>query len=122
MEGKVSFVPGQIAQDLGDNSYDDYVNINYGYSKTYTKTNPALSAQKDPIEKEKYTWMYKYDEFENETYHLNIGYMFEMNNFNHDLFEGDLALIFDYEFTVKENHFWFPKTRAITSKRYIGYY
>lgn len=79
------------------------VTYDYTYSKNYTNTEPALSAQKDPADIQKYTWLYTYSMPRNETFHLESGYMFEMNNRGHDLYEGDLALRFEYRMTVNNS-------------------
>ena len=81
-------------------------NVSYTYNKSYQGPNPALSAQKDPNDTEKFTWLYTYESPSNETNHLKVGYMFEMNNYNHHLLEGDLALEFEYQMTVDNNGFW----------------
>lgn len=49
-------------------------NISYGYSKTYQGPEPALSAQKDPMDVEKFTWLYTYTDPKNETDHLLVDY------------------------------------------------
>lgn len=82
-------------------------NISYSYNKAYQLQDPALSAQKDPSDTEKYTWIYTYEDPKNETNHLQLGYMYEMNNEGHDLFEGNIALRFDYQMTVFDDGWWF---------------
>lgn len=79
------------------------VNISESYSKSYTNVEPALSTQKDPINPKKYTWLYTYLDPRNETNHLNTRYMFEMNNKGHDMYEGDIAFTYDYQFSVADN-------------------
>ncbi len=91
--------------------------IEYAYSKTYQNTEPALSAQKDPSDVDKYTWLYTYSDPRNETNNLNLGYLFEMNNSGHDLFEGDLALRFEYKMIVEVN-FW---DITIATEEFTGY-
>lgn len=81
-------------------------NTTYVYNKAYQGSEPALSAQKDPVDLEKFTWLFTYSTPKNETNHLLTGYMFEMNNRGHDLLEGDVALRFEYQMTVyKKNIF-----------------
>lgn len=81
------------------------LNIGYAYSKTYEQVEPRLSAQKDPVYSDKFTWLYSYsdDKGMKETNHLNVGYLFEMNNKNHNLSEGDLAFDIDYLFNTSES-------------------
>lgn len=82
-------------------------NIIFGYSKAYTTTEPALSAQKNAENPQKFEWYYEYKNIRAETNHMLLGYMFEMNNKGHDLFEGDLAVEFDYSMTARRP-LWFP--------------
>ncbi len=96
--------------------------IQYSYSKTYQNTEPALSAQKDPSDVEKYTWLYTYSDSRNEANHLNFGYLFEMNNSGHDLFEGDLALRFEYKMTVESGWWIFLEQEEFTGYVYHNYY
>ncbi|HKM01068.1 MAG TPA: hypothetical protein VJ083_03340 [Sedimentibacter sp.] len=83
-----------------ENSLDIGRNISQSYSKSYTNVEPALNTQKDPNDAKKYTWLYSYRIPRNETNHLNTGYIFEMNNKNHDMFEGDIAFTYDYQMEV----------------------
>lgn len=99
------------------------LNISYGYSKTYTNVEPALSAQKDPNDLQTYTWVYSYASARNETNNMNIGYMFEMNNYGHDLFEGELAFKYEYEMTVSNANWWiFETKKSFEGYSYHNYY
>ncbi|NLK12405.1 MAG: hypothetical protein GX312_02310 [Candidatus Phytoplasma sp.] len=99
------------------------LNISYGYTKSYTNSEPALSTQRSSISSNIYQWKYTYNTQRNETNHLNTGYMFEMNNYNHNLFEGDLSLEYSYKMTVHDNGWWiFGNTESFEGKKYIGYY
>ena len=54
---------------------------------------------------------------------MKANYMFEMNNSGHDLFEGDLAVFFEYEFTVTNNGWaFFEKTKTVSDDYYANYY
>lgn len=146
VESQISFTPGKTAYELGNTDYGSawlnksgyikikaeraehevgYDQIRYGgtpvykdaYSKTYQNTEPALSAQKDPSDIDKYTWLYTYSDPRNETNNLNLGYLFEMNNSGHDLFEGDLALRFEYKMIVEVNFL----DITITTEEFTGY-
>lgn len=90
-------------------------NIVYAYNKTYQTTEPALSAQKDPDDVEKFTWVYNYSDPKGETNNFQLGYMFEMNNSGHDLLEGDLALQFEYQMTVNKTILFFYNERKTFS-------
>ena len=65
-----------------------------------------LSAQKDPKDTEKYTWLYTCTYPQSDAYRLNVGYMFEMNNIGHDLLESKVALSFEYNMTVYNDNWW----------------
>lgn len=97
--------------------------ISYAYSKNYQIQEPALSAQKDPSDVDKYTWLYTYSDPRNEANHLQFGYMFEMNNSGHDWLDGDLALRFEYRMTVDNNGWWiFNETNTFSGYTYHNYY
>ena len=83
---------------------------------------PALSTQKDPMDVEKYTWLYTYAYPESEAYLLNVGYMFEMNNSGYDLREGDVALEFEYKMTVDNTRWLFNKIHAFNGRTFHNYY
>lgn len=94
-------------------------NTTYGYDKAYQGPEPALSAQKDPMDVEKFTWLYTYSSPKNETNHLFVGYMFEMNNKGHDLLEGDVALEFEYQMTVYKKNWLGAFLKNYTFSGYI---
>lgn len=99
------------------------LNIGYSYSKSYTNTEPALSAQKNAEDTEKFEWKYTYNTPRNETHHLYMGYLFEMNNTGHDLFEGDLAFRYDYEMSVSDKGWWiFENKNSFKWFSYHNYY
>ena len=93
------------------------LNISYSYNKSYTTTEPALSAQKNASNPQAYEWLYTYNSARSETNHLITGYMFEMNNKGHDLFEGDLSFRYDYKMTVKHNN----NTQSFSHYRIVEY-
>lgn len=101
--------------------------IAYSYSKSYTTTEPALTAQKDPDNQNKYSWLYIYNTRRRETNHLDTGYIFEMNNKNHDLLEGDVAIVIDYSFTIYKLNWSFgpfvnSHTETISGSELLNYY
>ncbi|MDY4787817.1 MAG: hypothetical protein SO253_00700 [Bacilli bacterium] len=99
------------------------LNISYGYNKAYTTSEPALSTQRSSIDSSIYQWTYTYADPRNETNHLNTGYIFEMNNKNHDLFEGDFSLKYSYKMTVSDKGLWiFEKVRSFEATKQIDFY
>ena len=70
------------------------------YNQTYETTEPALSAQRDPDDFTKYTWLYNYHSPRNETNNITNGYIFEQNNGGHDLLEDDIAFNVEFKFWV----------------------
>ena len=98
------------------------LDISYSYSKTYTNQEPALSAQKDSSDMEKYTWLYSYTDSRNEANNLQVGYMFEMNNSGHDLLEGDLAVRFEYQMTVGNGWQIFEQFQTFNGSKFYNYY
>lgn len=94
---KYSQLPGVVG--IGDQ-------IDYAYSKPYTKNFPKLSNQHDPEDYNKYQWSFICND-ENSTqsrFTLNTGYMFEMNNTGHDfLGEGQFTLEFNLRMQVITN-------------------
>ncbi len=83
------------------------MNISYGYSKSYTQRDPALSVQVDSSNLNKCQWSYcyaggSYDCVKSETTHLTTYYMFEISNSRRDLFIGDFRLKLDYKFVVRK--------------------
>lgn len=79
--------------------------ISYGYSKTITKTEPALSAQVNSSNPSICEWYYTYSKDAEETYHLNTNYMFEISNSPRDMLIGDFRLKLDYKFIIDKG-FW----------------
>ncbi len=98
------------------------LNINYSYSKSYTNTEPRLSTQHSPGNFNTYEWTYFYDTPKNETFNLTFGYLFEMNNSNHQLQEGDLAFRYDYKMQVATKPLSTYVRESFTWWRYYGYY
>lgn len=96
--------------------------IIFNYNKAYTGTEPAMSAQKDPDDTQKYTWLYTYSTPRNETYHLSFGYMFEMNNRGHHLLEGDLAFEYDYKMIVSRIQGYATETQYFIGYMFHNYY
>lgn len=99
------------------------LNIGYAYNKVITRQEPALTAQLDPNDAQKFTWVFQYKEAANETNYLTTGYLFEMNNQNHDLFEGDLAFEFEYSMTVSNGSWWiFEAKKQFSGWSYHDYH
>lgn len=99
------------------------LNIGYGYNKVITRQEPALTAQLDPNDAQKFTWVFQYYKPANETNYLTTGYLFEMNNQNHDLFEGDLAFEFEYSMTVSNGSWWiFEAKKQFSGWSYHDYH
>jgi len=94
------------------------VNISYGYSKTYSTSEPALSTQKNASDPQMYEWLYTYSSPRIETNHLKTGYLFEMNNHNHDMLEGDLGVSFNYKMTLSNNGIWLFEQQKSFSGQY----
>lgn len=97
--------------------------ISHSYNKSFQTQEPSFSAQKDPSDAEKYTWIYSYSDPREETNHLFFGYMFEMNNHGHDLREGDVALQYEYQMPVDNNRiFILNKTYTFSGHSLHNYY
>ena len=101
-----------------NNSYG--LNINYSYNKSYTNTEPSLSAQPLSSDINKFSWIYMYNIPRIETFNLSFGYLFEMNNSGHQLREGDLA--FRYDFKMEVININTSSTYSFTWWRYFGYF
>jgi len=118
-----SFTNGFSLEDFTIEQNTNYgLNINYSYSKSYTNTEPALSTQPLSSDREIYSWIYMYSTPKNETFNLTFGYLFEMNNSNHQLQEGDFAFRYDYKMEVKSNTSIFSTKKSFTWGRYYGYF
>jgi hypothetical protein len=98
------------------------LNILIGYSKTYENDEPALNTAKDPDDVQKYTWRYTYVKERSQSFNLNFGYMFEMNNSGHDLFEGDLAFKYEYKMVVRNKILFFNSDKSFEDYSYHNYY
>jgi len=102
------------------------VNIERSYSKSFTYPEPAFSAQLSSVDTNVFQWNYQYVDRRNETNHLTTGYMFEMNNYNHDLLEGDVGISFATQMTVRDpGGWWFwqnPVNHTISTQRWFSYY
>ena len=81
-----------------------------------------LSAQKDPKDTEKYTWLYTCTYPQSDAYRLNVGYMFEMNNSGHELLEGKVVLSFEYNMTVNNNRRLFNQTNTFSGSTFRNHY
>lgn len=106
-------VPGKalIVSSYSNNSHigfstENGLEIGYGtaweYSQTYENSEPRLSAQLDPDDVTKYTWLYNYIAGRNETNNVTNGYIFEQNNDGHDLLENDIAFNIEFKFWVTD--------------------
>ena len=93
---------------------------NYSYNKSYTNTEPSLSAQPLSSDINKFSWIYMYNIPRIETFNLSFGYLFEMNNSGHQLREGDLA--FRYDFKMEVININTSSTYSFTWWRYFGYF
>ncbi len=99
-----SFTNGFSLDNItAENTTNLGLNIGYSYNKSYTKAEPSLSTQNGSNNINQYQWYYEYVDKKCETNHINTGYVFEMNNYNHDLLEGDVSLLFNYKMKVKDD-------------------
>ncbi len=102
------------------------VNIERSYSKSFTYPEPSLSAQQSSVDTNVFQWNYQYVDRRNETNHLTTGYIFEMNNYNHNLLEGDVGISFATQMTVRDpGGWWFwqkPVNHTIYTQRWFSYY
>ncbi len=148
VEARFFFTPGKVANDLGDDSYDNWFNSS-GYAKIKAKrvdnevifnrsapvfkdaypvnqafhnSKAALSAQKDPMDVEKYTWLYTYEHPEAETYNQIVGYIFEMSTPSDDSPEYNISLEFEYRMTVENNRRIFKKSKIFSGHTFHNYY
>lgn len=73
---------------------------------------------------EKFAWLFTYVTPRNETNHLLVGYMYEINNNGHDLLEGDVAITFEYEMTVYKKNIWgnFKKSYTFSGSSFRNHY
>ncbi len=78
-------------------------NISFGYSKTITRTEPAMSVQVNSSNTDKCERYYKYARETMETNHINSNYMFEIANTRNGMFRGDFRLKLDFMFGVDWN-------------------
>lgn len=141
LESRISYVPGKVANNLGKSGYSNKwlnsegvmkiraygasknagLNIPYYYNNVITRQEPALSAQKDPNDVQKFTLLFRYNTPANEINYLTTRYMFEVNNHNKDLFEGDLAFEFEYSMTVSNGLWWIFETKKQFSESSYHY-
>lgn len=107
------------SSSLGTGAYIDFY-----YNKIYDNSGSLkLNDQIDITNSNKYMWQYSYNNGQKITSNMKANYMFEMNNSGHDLFEGDLAVFFEYEFTVTNNGWaFFEKTKTVSDDYYANYY
>lgn len=122
-----SFTNGFSLTDISTEYGGDIgVNIERSYSKSFTYPEPSFSAQQSSVDTNVFQWNYQYIDRRNETNHLTTGYMFEMNNYNHDLLEGDVGISFATQMTVRDpGGWWFwqnPVNHTIKTERRFSYY
>lgn len=102
------------------------VNIERSYSKSFTYPEPAFSAQLSSVDTNIFQWNYQYVNRRNETNHLTTGYLFEMNNYNHDFLESDVGISFSTQMTLRApDSFWWwqnPITHTMSTDRWFSYY
>ena len=88
--------------------------------------NLRFSAQLSSVDTNIFQWNYQYVNRRNETNHLTTGYLFEMNNYNHDLLEGDVGISFSTQMTLRApDSFWWwqnPITHTMSTDRWFSYY
>lgn len=85
-------------------------NISFVYSKTITRTEPAMSVQVNSSNTDKCEWYYKYAQETMETNHINSNYMFEIANTRNGMFKGDFRLKLDFMFGVDLERLWRRET------------
>lgn len=152
VEARFFFTPGRIANNLGDGEYDNWFNSSgyakikakradgevgfnlygrggapifkdaYPVNQAFQNSNVALSAQKDPADVEKYTWLYTYEYPKAETYNLVAGYIFETSNPSDDLPEYNISLEFEYRMTVENDLRIFKKSKTFIGHTCHNYY
>ncbi len=76
-------------------------NISFGYSKSYTQQEPALSVQPSSSNFNEAQWSFAYSKKRAETYHLQTNYMFELDDSKNSMCKGDFRLKLDYQFVLK---------------------
>lgn len=98
-----SFTNGFSTQDeyTLESGMEVGTSIEYAYSKSYTNTEPYMSAQLSSSNSSQAQWTYLFQNDRDETLHTNNFYLFEMNNAGHSMCEGDFDLYFDVKATFK---------------------
>ena len=81
-------------------------NISFGYSKSITRDEPAVSVQVNSSNTNIVEWDYRYNVDRDETYDLMTNYMFEMENSRNGMLIGDFRLKLDLNFTAYNPWFW----------------
>lgn len=84
-----------------ENGMQFSTNVGYSYTKSYTNTEPYLSSQLSSTNPSEAQWTYIYNNDRDETGHAQTSYLFEMNNYNHSMCEGDFNLNYSFTYTVK---------------------
>ncbi len=101
-----SFINGFSLKDLYAQNEQHYgTEISFGYSKSYLQDEPSFYSLNGSTNQNQYQWHFEYGQRKNgdEPYHLNTGYMFEMNNSGHDLIgEGQFGLVYNFQMTVSK--------------------
>lgn len=91
---------------------------NYSYSKSYTDSNPSLSAQ-TLITNTKYSWYYTYNGDKNETFHLESGMIVELKQGGYFpgqfIFRHDFKMVTDRGFWYKAKTFYGDVERKINA-------
>lgn len=85
-------------------SADIGLNISYGYSKSITTADPAVSVCPLSTNIDTIQWTYRYANYwgESHVYNLQSNYMFELSEENNSMCTGDFRLKLDYQFNPKQ--------------------
>lgn len=87
-------------------------NISFGYSKSITRSEPALSVQVNSSNPNICEWYYTYAKDASETNHLSTNYMFEISNSRNGMLIGDFRLKLDYKFVIDKGWLWAAQTKT----------
>lgn len=88
------------------------LNISFGYSKSFTYTEPLLSVQQNSANPDKCEWYFDYQNDAAITYHQQTNYMFEISNSRADMFVGEFRLKLDYMMTVQWSRHNYSSTHS----------
>ncbi len=100
-----------VGATLGVSQSDGFhgeLTANFGYSQSYTTTDPTMSASTITIGEE-YGWYFDFSNWYDYTHHFQSGQMVEMENGNHN---GTFLLTHD---------FWFQVDKVFGTNKYITF-